>query len=263
MGDKDILNKEYRDDDPDVWEHVYICAYNNKIIGKEFNIVNPKEINGRYVASKKDDDNITISGETDFNFSDKLYIVGKKTKYKYYSEILDTIEDTECRQNCMELLDYCCNMTGKIGNFSLMQTTGSLQTIKGTFTVTDRIDTFIYVLNNYYLGIDEMVLSRCTASSTVNKLKKYLDLFKDTEPKNSIYKYCREVYHISSEDLVSDLIKSGKHTICTVEELIDYMILAVRFWTLKSYYYKEVGISKSWNLRLVMKHNYLPKTNIK
>lgn len=55
----------------------------------------------------------------------------------------------------MELLDYCCNMTGKIGNFSLMQTTGSLQTIKGTFTVTDRIDTFIYVLNNYYLGIDE------------------------------------------------------------------------------------------------------------
>lgn len=257
MGDKDILNKEYRDDDPDVWEHVYKTAYKNKIIGKEFNIVNPKEINGRYVASKKDDDNITISGETDFNFSDKLYIVGKKTKYKYYSEILDTIEDTECRQNCMELLDYCCNMTGKIGNFSLMQT------IKGTFTVTDRIDTFIYVLNNYYLGIDEMVLSRCTASSTVNKLKKYLDLFKDTEPKNSIYKYCREVYHISSEDLVSDLIKSGKHTICTVEELIDYMILAVRFWTLKSYYYKEVGISKSWNLRLVMKHNYLPKTNIK
>ena len=263
MGDKDILNKEYRDDDPDVWEHVYKTAYKNKIIGKEFNIVNPKEINGRYVASKKDDDNITISGETDFNFSDKLYIVGKKTKYKYYSEILDTIEDTECRQNCMELLDYCCNMTGKIGNFSLMQTTGSLQTIKGTFTVTDRLDTFIYVLNNYYLGIDEMVLSRCTASSTVNKLKKYLDLFKDTEPKNSIYKYCREVYHISSEDLVSDLIKSGKHTICTVEELIDYMILAVRFWTLKSYYYKEVGISKSWNLRLVMKHNYLPKTNIK
>lgn len=53
MGDKDILNKEYRDDDPDVWEHVYKTAYKNKIIGKEFNIVNPKEINGRYVASKK------------------------------------------------------------------------------------------------------------------------------------------------------------------------------------------------------------------
>ena len=27
MGDKDILNKEYRDDDPDVWEHVYKTAY--------------------------------------------------------------------------------------------------------------------------------------------------------------------------------------------------------------------------------------------
>lgn len=259
MEGKAILNNEYKDDDLDVWKYVYKNAYENKIIGKNFNIVNPKIINGRYASSKNDDDNITISGETDFNFSDKLYIVGRKTKYKYYSEILETIEDIECRQKCIELLNYCCNMTNKIVNFSLMQTTGALQAAKGVFTATDRIDTFIHVLNNYYLGIDEMVLSRCTAASTVNKLRGYLDLFKDTVlPENSIYKYCSEVYHISSRGLVDDLIKSGRCTICTVDELIDYMILAVRFWNSKSYYYKNVGICKSWNLKFVKKQEYLP-----
>lgn len=255
----DIFNEDYADDAKEVWEQVYIKAYQNKIIGKTFDVQNPKKYNGRYVAINKNDNDITISGETDFNFSDECYVVRGKTKYRYYRDILDTIADEKRKGKCIDLLNYCCGMTSKVGNFSLMQTTGALQTVKGTFTVTDRIDSFVYVLNNYYLGIDEMVLFRCTAADTVEKLKKYLDLFKDENtPQNSIYNYCKEVYHISSHELVDDLKKSGKHTICTVEELIDYMILAVRFWTAKSHYYKEVGISDKWKLKLVMKKDYMP-----
>lgn len=255
----DILNRDYKDDDPDVWNLVYNKAYQNKIIGSNFDLMKPaKNRDGRYAAGNFRDPGITISGETDFNFSDSGYVVRGKTKYQYYLEILDQIEDEDARQKCIDLLTYCCRMTTKVGNFSLMQTTGSLNNLKGIFTSTDRIDTFIYALNNYYLGIDEMILFRCSAASIVDKLRKYLDLFRDPRSaENSIYTYCEEVYHISSHELVDELIESGKRAIVTPNQLLDFMILAIRFWTAKSQYYQQVGVSDKWKLLIVRKEEYL------
>jgi len=35
------------------------------------------------------------------------------------------------------------------------------------------------------------------------------------------------------------------------------MILAIRFWTAKSQYYQQVGVSDKWKLLIVRKEEYL------
>lgn len=65
------------------------------------------------------------------------------------------------RFKIMKELDYCSRMTHKVDNFSLIKRTGSLKTIKGTCTLTDRIDTLVYHLNEFCLGRSGLILFHC------------------------------------------------------------------------------------------------------
>ena len=236
-----IKNTDYDDSDKVIWESVYLLAYENKIIGTNFDIGNVMESKRRkrIVAKAKEDDNLEIGGETDFNFSSKTGI-HKQSKYDIYKNILKSINDKNKKIEAIKLLEDCKNKTHKIENFSLLLCNGSLQTLKGTLD-KDRIDVFLYLLDNYYRGKDMVILSHC-APNYEEKLKKYLNLFIESNPKESIYKYCDEVYHIGDRNLVKDLIKSGKKTITTPERVVEYMKLAIRFWECKSLYYKLANI---------------------
>ena len=153
-------------------------------------------------------------------------------------------DDQEKKKKTLNLLDYCKRATFEPENYSLMICNGSLQTVKGSFDL-DRIDVFLYLLDNYYKKKDELILSHCSYE-TIDKLIKYLDLFccKDN-PKNSVYNYCKEVYHISSKKLVDDIIKSGHISIKSPDWIVAYMKLAIRFWNIKASFYKKFGIEKS------------------
>ena len=232
-----LEDKDYDDSDRVVWEDVYSKAYAKKIIGERFDINNSDESKERKrIVAKDFKEDQEIGGETDFNFSSKLGN-HRKSKYGIYEDILKSINDENQKKEALKLLKYCKKMTYKIDDFSLMLCDGSLQTLKGTLD-KDRIDLFIYLLDNYYRGKDEVILSHCVPAYE-EKLKRFLNLFEDkNDSKESIYKYCKEIYHISNRTLVKDLIKSGRRAINTPERVIEYMKLAVRFWNCKAAYYQ-------------------------
>ena len=73
----------------------------------------------------------------------------RQSKYGIYKEILESIDDQERKRNALKLLEYCKQSTHEAENYSLMLCNGSLQTVKGSLD-TDRIDVFLYLLDNYY-----------------------------------------------------------------------------------------------------------------
>ncbi len=243
------------DDDKSTWEEIYKLAYVGKIIGKHFDIQNPMFSNyrKRYVAEALNGSafiNADVSGETDFNFSSKKG-AHNQSKYGIYKAILESIEDQEKKEKALKLLEYCRNETHKPENYSLMICNGSLQTVKGTFDL-DRIDVFLYLLDNYYKKKDELILSHCSYEAQ-DVLRNYLNLFYSIDNhKDSIYAYCSEIYHISNRKLVDDLIKSGRLSIRSPERVIAYMKLAIRFWNAKSGYYQKSGIRTSKKYKLVI-----------
>lgn len=233
------------DDDKTTWDDIYKRSYDRKIVDKNFDINNPyySDYRKRYVAQAKNNPNVEISGETDFNFSSKIG-VHRQSKYGIYKEVLESIEDQERKRNALKLLEYCKQSTHEVENYSLMLCNGSLQTVKGSFDM-DRIDVFLYLLDNYYKKKDELILSHCSFDAQ-NDLRNYLNLFLcEDNYKESIYVYCNEIYHISNKELIDDLVKSGRLSLKSPDRIIDYMKLAVRFWCAKSYYYQKVGIRKT------------------
>lgn len=240
------------DDERSTWEYIYKRSYAEKTVGKFFDINNPvySDYRKRYVAQALNDPNVEISGETDFNFSSKIG-VHRQSKYGIYKEILESIDDQERKRNALKLLEYCKQSTHGAENYSLMLCNGSLQTVKGSLDM-DRIDVFLYLLDNYYKKKDELILSHCSFDAQ-NDLRNYLDLFLcEDDYKESIYVYCNEIYHISNKKLIDDLVKSGRSSLKSPDRIIDYMKLAIRFWNAKSKYYQEVGIRKTWKLKLVI-----------
>lgn len=240
------------DDDKSAWDEIYKLSYSNKVVGKHFDINNPfySDSRKRYVAQALNNHDVEISGETDFNFSSKIG-AHRQSKYGIYKGILESIDDRERRRNALKLLEYCKKATHETENYSLMLCNGSLQTVKGSFDM-DRIDVFLYLLDNFYKKKDELILSHCSFAAQ-NDLRNYLNLFLcEANYKESIYVYCREIYHISNKKLIDDIIKSGRLSPKSPDRIIDYMKLAVRFWCAKSYYYQEIGVRKTRKLKLVV-----------
>ena len=168
-------------------------------------------------------------------------------------------------KNQLKLLENCKDIHHSLLNFSLMQITGNLQGIKKRCDC-DRFDAFLNFLHEYYKTnskkrlekLKEKKQSHYEATENLKTLQDYLDRF------GNIYNYCAKIYFLPTKeyftgemiekginstvenwqeewlplleknsDLIDNLIKSGKEPLYTPERIIDYMLLAVRFWQAK------------------------------
>lgn len=172
---------------------------------------------------------LRLAGETDFNFNDKKYEIFLKILFKDYKR-----DKTKFYENLSKLKD-CNKMHHTLANFSLTQVVGNMQGFKskglcltnGKNEWLDRLDTFIYMLNEFYnkdLGNrNEDIIIKNAGPYNGGELLNYLNGF------NSIFDYCEKVYFIKDK-LVNKLIALGSKEINTGERVVEYMDLALDFW---------------------------------
>lgn len=226
----DLKSKTEYDSKIYIWENVY------KIIYKD-NLEFPEDANykwqRRYIIESyfkykgKKSKRMIFSGETDFNFkTSKRNKRGKRYLCDEFYKIIKEEENKEKAQKVKVLLDDCKTYTK--WNVSIMPCTGSLQSIKQGVG-RDRLDTFIWCLDQHYKG-NSLLFNHC-AAKYISELKSFLELF------DSVYDYCKCIYHINNE-LVDHLIYSGAKPIDNIVRIQEYVILANKFWHQKKYYLK-------------------------
>ncbi|HEY8909700.1 MAG TPA: hypothetical protein VIM51_05405 [Desulfosporosinus sp.] len=247
-----IKNNEEIDSSREIWKY-YKEIYTEKHwpLIKEFDLENvltyeernskrPKEIKRYYSYIKQESSNkekfgfeFSLGGECDFNFNEE-----KKRQFKELLQVNSSTKELE------EQLEKCCSMHHDKLNFSVVPTTGKMNNFKGTVyfdgseikcenstrwhkSAYDRLDTFVYCLNEFFINKNELVLS---LSTQCNKscLQEYLNTFS-----NDIYNYCRDIYFIKNRNFVKRLIENGRKPINNSVDLKQYMDLAIEYWKIK------------------------------
>lgn len=162
-----------------------------------------------------------LGGDCDFNFNEK--------KYPLFLEIIesDSIASQREKDNAIQQLSKCRNMYHTLLNFSLMQSIGNMQKFKGSNRF-DRFDTFIYELDKYYRDISNAIL-QFSSLNNESALILFLNDFKD------IYEYCNTFYFIADKLFIDEIIKQGSMPITNVTELMRYMDLAEKYWSIKEF----------------------------
>lgn len=166
---------------------------------------------------------IDLSGETDFNFGRKKIFGWGKSRMQYFKYYLKYVPKEE-REIYSKLLSICEKHFYSPLNISLLPKTGGLNLVKKAIG-NDRIDTFIWALDEWYKG-GACLLLNCSSNENIASVKEYLGLFKN------VYDYCNTIYFIE-DALVRDLISSGTKPIDSYQRAKEYMILATRFWKQK------------------------------
>lgn len=215
----------------DAWE-IYQKLYNNNIENWEnSNTLNKRPfINTVFKYKGQKSMKLDFSGETDFNFGDKKIWGLGRSHYSHFKKMLEDYPEGT------EILDECKSFYHSERNISLMPKTGNLQSVKKSVG-NDRLDVFIWCLNEYYLQRNNFIFNHCSYEN-LKPLKSFLNLF------HNIYEYCEVIYHIDV-NLTHDLIISGGKAINSPERVMDYMNLARSFWTQKNNYIKSTPSSPS------------------
>ncbi|NMA84056.1 MAG: hypothetical protein GX962_09360 [Epulopiscium sp.] len=197
------------------------------LYGSNFKIIENKNrlhIESTFSLEGKTTGVLSFSGETDFNFK----VAFAHSRREAYIKHLKDLESSEEKEKYFKVyknkFEICEKLMYSVVNISMMPQTGNLQNTKRGIG-NDRIDTFIYVIENYYDGIDNLLMNYSSAEN-IEFLKQYFKMF------SSAKEYCATIYHIN-ESLVDELIESGKNPIDTPERVIQYMNLAYRFWCQK------------------------------
>lgn len=188
-----------------------------------------KYIYEQFAYRNKISEKIKFSGETDFNFTNGW----AHSRLQKYQKAIKTssipVEYSIMYSNNLEILK---KLNYSIVNISLIPETGNLQSAKQGIG-NDRLDTFIWALDQYYNG--KNIIMNHSSYDNAAVLENYLNLF------GNVNDYCRAIYHIN-ESLVDDLIISGSQPINTPERIICFMNLAIRFWNQKiSYLSSHIG----------------------
>lgn len=187
----------------------------------------------RYIKIDFGNKTINMSGDTDYNFGPGWsHSIRKK-----YADYLGKISP-EYGELYKTQLKRCEKLYKSILNISFMPQTGNLQSTKKGIG-NDRLDTFIWALDSYYIGETSLLFNYSTFNNTLY-LKEYLDLFRTDDEDKDIYNYCLKIYGIKSHGLVDELIQYGKEAIDSPEKVIDYMNLAYRFWREKLDHIKKM-----------------------
>lgn len=173
----------------------------------------------------------SLGGECDFNFNEN-----KKKQFK------ELFQGNYLTKELEEQLEQCCSMHHDKLNFSVMPTTGGMNNFKGGVyfdgskikftkniwhkTAYDRLDTFVYCLNELFIHKNEFVISYSTQCNKSCVLE-YLNTFSD------IYDYCKKIYFIDKKDFVERLIENGSKPINNSFDLKRYMDFAIEYWEIK------------------------------
>ncbi len=124
-------------------------------------------------------------------------------------------------------------------NMSILPKTGALNNAKKGLGF-DRMDTFIWALSLYYYKDRDMKALILNNGATLNMgimnrltLKDFLDSY------NSVYDLCRDLYGISRK-LVRRMIESGPKAVTNIDDLKDYVLLAIDFWRERAKTYRKL-----------------------
>ena len=224
--------KEEFDTTPIAWE-IYKLMYTENF--KEICVKSDKTrkyIEASFIYNGKNFDLMKFSGDTDFNFG-KGWSHSIQDKYKKL--ITESSISQEYKTMYSRHLGLCIELYKSVVNISIMPRNGNLQSAKKGIG-NDRIDTFIWALDEYY-SENSNLLTNNSSCEHMKILEKYLGVFGD------VYNYCGTIYHINAS-LVDELIESGKKSIDSVERMISYMNLALRFWRQKIAYLKQKNQSE-------------------
>ena len=212
------------------WQ-LYSCLYKDAIGKIDFN-KDVKNNNRRSIETSFTHNGksvrLNMSGETDFNFSEKKVFGLSCSRIEHYEKYLNKLPNKE---KYLEQLERCKKKHHSQQNISLMPQTGNFQGVKKHIG-NDRLDTFVWALNEYYLR-NNYLLFNFSSFDNLPIIKQYLDIF------GGVNDYCKSIYFIE-EKLVTDLIVSGKKPIDSPERVIEYMNLAEEFWKQKDIYISSV-----------------------
>lgn len=219
-----------------VYEEFYIPCYSNMGFWKNSDLMTRKTGVFNYVGPN--DFKIEITGDASFSF--KKGIPNNKKhcqKYEYFKELImmeDNFSEEE-KNIYLDELDYCNKMFYSFHNFALMPKNGSLNIFKGLSKYMkdkshnlDRLDKFLYFLDEYYNNRDKGIENTIFSSSNVKVLKERLNTLLSSF--DSVYDYCEVFYLINDKEFIDRLIENGKKDIKTGEDVVAYMELAKEFW---------------------------------
>lgn len=217
------------------WE-IYRLMYAENL-PKDFKVFENKR---KYISEKFKyntivSEKINFSGDTDFNFTYGF----AHSRLECYENFIIKSNNRKTEMNS-DKLGLLKDLTYSIVNISLMPQTGNLQSVKQG-TGNDRIDTFIWAVDQYYRGNSSLLINY-SSYQNISPLKSYLNIFGGNK---GVYNYCKTIYHIN-ESLVDKMIDSGKQAIDTLDRVINFMDLAFEFWCQKlSFLSHQVEISNS------------------
>ena len=162
-----------------------------------------------------------VGGECDFNFNEN--------KVMLFEKLINNSQDETEKFYALTQLEKCKEMHHTLLNFSLMQAMGNMQNVKGRNRF-DRLDTFVYKLNHYFMWVSEEILCGATEpckQPLISFLEKY----------NNIYEYFKEIYFIEDREFIDKVIQQGTLPIRSCSDVIRYMNLAEEFWERKENYF--------------------------
>lgn len=213
-----IYQKMYKDN---------LCFADNDIIRND----GRPYIKCKFIHNEKSTRTMRFSGETDFNFSDKKKRELCRSRYKHYKEILKRdLKDSGKLDEYLEMLNECSQMYRSQDNISIMLKSGNMQGAKGAIGL-DRLDVWLFILDMKYRYKINLLQNHCTMENS-SEIEEFLNLFEN------VYDYANTIYHID-EELVNDLIESGKRPLNTASNIFTYMSLANRFWKQKHEYIEK------------------------
>ena len=155
---------------------------------------------------------LRLGGDVDFNFNNQ--------KLKLYKEIINN------DKYLLNKLDECSKMHHTVVNFSLMQSVGNLQKVKGSDKF-DRFDVLIYKLNKYYEKDSTEVLNEASYANKPYLIKFLLEFY-------DIYDYMEKVHFINDKLFVDKIIFQGSLSLNNKDDVERYLNLALEVWKIKT-----------------------------
>lgn len=228
------------------WQMVYKKAYKeNFIADSKLQWVNKRyQLFTEFKYKVKQSNKIFISGDIIFNFFDDP--PKKQGKRRLYTEMMEILKiesenaknDTNqiCRiKEIKTMLEECNKRVETKANVSILPSTGGLQFVKQAIG-RDRFDTFVWCIDEHYNN--RSVLFNHCAAAYLDDLKSFLNLFED------VYEFCFCIYNLDEDDkeLIDLLIKSGCKPIDCSNRILEYVILANKFWHRRIDNFKKIGI---------------------